>query len=597
MRLLPLLGSYLVPRPSLAVLSFALVCAGISLADRLPPDPVEELRLALRSLTPDRNLTQRVEALRTLGDMRRALGLQDWGSPAPATAEVAAADRQQQALGLLVDRFKKGVRQVLQHGTTDGRLAVMVMLAEMGPGVRGPNPEDQNGIARTFTPDLTALIQDKTTPTIIKDTAARTLGQIFPNPDVALPALRDLYGSTNIQERRAAATGLAGMMRTAGQLASKLGVAAALPIERTVILRDIIQAARDVIPLASRGLGDRDPEVRRLSAEALLQAAGALNSQVPQPPSGDEAAQLPSERLKGEEVQALQSALEVFDNEVAALRKGLNDPDPEVRSFIASAVEQLGGARQRLLRATGVTPPPVVPVRPSVPRGAGVGREQLLPVALQAPPAAPADPLLEMLQNLLPTLAARVRDPNPQVRLDAIEALETLERTAAPAVPALAQALADPNPFVRWAAARTLGKMGAIEPALTVPPLARLLFDPDLNVRLASALALDRFGPAAEAAVPALIRATRASDAVEREAAIRTLAGIGTGAQSAVPALAAALSDQDHHVRQVAAEVLGRFGALATSAEPALRQALDDPDPDVRRAASDALLNMLPTEK
>ena len=40
-----------------------------------------------------------------------------------------------------------------------------------------------------------------------------------------------------------------------------------------------------------------------------------------------------------------------------------------------------------------------------------------------------------------------------------IDALEMLGDQALPAVPALTRALADPDLFVRWAAARTLGKM------------------------------------------------------------------------------------------------------------------------------------------
>jgi hypothetical protein len=138
----------LLRRHGIAVLTATLLCAGIGRADRFPPDPVEELRLAL-SIKPSapplaptlsRNLSPRVEALRSLGDMRRALALQDWSSQAASAEELAFAERKREALLLLVDRFKKAIRQVLKHGSIDGRLAVMVMLAEMGPGVRGPDP-------------------------------------------------------------------------------------------------------------------------------------------------------------------------------------------------------------------------------------------------------------------------------------------------------------------------------------------------------------------------------------------------------------------------------------------------------------------------
>jgi HEAT repeat protein len=592
MRSMQLLRNHLARRRGVAVLAATLLCAGMSLADRFPPDPVEELRQALRAPALERNLGQRVEALRRLGDMRRALALQEWHTETGGSDELAVAERQ--ALLLLVERFKKEVHRVLKQGTTDGQLAVMVMLAEMGPSIRAP--EDPKGLARTFAPDLADLMKGEAPPAV-KEAAARTLGQIFPNPDVAIPALRDLFASRNGNERRAAASGLAGLMRTAGQLASRSGPTIALQAEE--YRADIGQAVRGVVPLASRGLDDPDLEVRRLSAEAMLQAAAALSNQVPQPRSGEEPSELPSERMKLDDVRgALLPAMEVFDKATPVMGKALNDPEPDIRLLTVRALEELGGARQRLLRAPGSNPTPPGTPHPGESRGAllrkgTVPLSDMTPVALKFQAAAAPDSLFEVLRDLLPTLEARLRDPNVQVRLAAIDVLETLGPAAAPAVPALAQALNDPDLFVRWAAARTLGKMGPVEPGLVVPPMARLLLDRDLGVRLAAALALDRIGPAAKAAVPNLIRATTASDAVEREAVIRTLGAIGTGAQAAVPALAVALSDPNVRVRQTAAEVLGRFGSLAASAEPALRKALDDPDADVRRAASDALLNIL----
>src|SRR5439155_18365136 len=87
--------------------------------------------------------------------------------------------------------------------------------------------------------------------------------------------------------------------------------------------------------------------------------------------------------------------------------------------------------------------------------------QQIRPAANQKP-ARPAssDPLLDCLQTLLPALANAVADPSAQVRLQAVEALETIGPDAAPDTPALEGALSDRNLFVRWAAARALGKIG-----------------------------------------------------------------------------------------------------------------------------------------
>src|SRR5207253_3001043 len=72
-------------------------------------------------------------------------------------------------------------------------------------------------------------------------------------------------------------------MHSAGQLASK-SLTGTGP---QATPGDVIQAVRDVVPVAGRGLVDTDLQVRRSSADALLQAAAALNNQVPQPREGE----------------------------------------------------------------------------------------------------------------------------------------------------------------------------------------------------------------------------------------------------------------------------------------------------------------------
>jgi HEAT repeat protein len=152
-------------------------------------------------------------------------------------------------------------------------------------------------------------------------------------------------------------------------------------------------------------------------------------------------------------------------------------------------------------------------------------------------------------------------------------------------------ALADPNLFVRWAAARTLGEFAPRAAGQAVPALARLLRpEEDLSVRLAVATALAKYGPNAKAAVPTLARTIAQGAAEVRIVSLKALESIGTDAAPALPAIAGRLRDGDFQVRAEAARVLGRFGSLAAETVPALRSALFDSNEEVRRAASDAIL-------
>jgi HEAT repeat protein len=186
-------------------------------------------------------------------------------------------------------------------------------------------------------------------------------------------------------------------------------------------------------------------------------------------------------------------------------------------------------------------------------------------------------------------------DPNPVSRRALIDVLEMLGPEAAPAIPALVQALSDRDLFVRWSAARTLGRLAPEGANQAVLPLARLLCDRDLDVRLAGANALIRYGPDARAAVDALVRAVVSkTDAEFRIVVMQALEAIGQPAAGTIPALAGSLRDPDPRVRLEAARVIGRFGPRAAGAVGALREVLADPDSEVRKAASEALLQILP---
>jgi HEAT repeat protein len=201
------------------------------------------------------------------------------------------------------------------------------------------------------------------------------------------------------------------------------------------------------------------------------------------------------------------------------------------------------------------------------------------------------DPLRRGLLEAMPALANRaVSDPLIRIRLSAFDALDPLDRDLAPVVPVLVRAMADCNKFVRWAAARTVGKAGPVYTDLTVPPLVRLLSDIDLDVEIAAAATLGGYGPVASAAVPALAQAALKGDSERRVAAIHALAAMGADAIPAIPALVEALNNNDARVLRAAADALGPMGPEAKAAIPGLEKRLNDTDPEVRKAVADALL-------
>lgn len=223
-------------------------------------------------------------------------------------------------------------------------------------------------------------------------------------------------------------------------------------------------------------------------------------------------------------------------------------------------------------------------------------------------PSARADP---------DALAAKLRDPDAEVRWHAAWALARLGKQAAPAAPALAERLGDEDRAVRFAAAVALSRGGAA----AVPMLVKVLEEPTSSAdkRAAAARALEYIGPAAAPALPALRAAVRRGSTKLRRRMLRTLAALGPAARPAIPELikslgttalhqdladafavigrasvaplgaALAESKGDRSRRIGAARALGRLGPVAAPATPDLREALKDRDEKVRLAVVGAV--------
>jgi HEAT repeat protein len=115
-----------------------------------------------------------------------------------------------------------------------------------------------------------------------------------------------------------------------------------------------------------------------------------------------------------------------------------------------------------------------------------------------------------------------------------------------------------------------------------------------LERRLASH-ALAQIGPAAQDAVPALIKALLDRESFVRVWAAAALARVQRENPDAIPALVAGTRDGISFVRSLAAWHLGRLGPThpgIKSVVPDLRELLNDTDPSVRAEALVALENL-----
>lgn len=318
---------------------------------------------------------------------------------------------------------------------------------------------------------------------------------------------------------------------------------------------------------------------------------------------------------------------------VRALARMLDDRDRTVR---ASAIASLG-----LAGSVAATDPPAALVailedRSSTDRteAAGAlarfdqGYDRLVAgfagaIATAGDDAALRTACLEALRRMrgkltaaaVPALLAALKNPDREVRHEAVVLLERLGPDAREAIPALIAVLkrdpidekrlgrGDPNAD-SWdpgskAAHALVAIAGHSEPAAQVAAaLAEVINSGHPERRHAAASALRSGLPKVHAtmAVPALIRMLRESDAISYgydigSVAAMALGGLAPGTPSAGEAVTALTVALRSEAKRIAAlDALSRFGTAARGAVPRVKALKDqDPNANVRRAATNAL--------
>lgn len=585
-------------------------------------DAVEELRQAIPVRREDSSkaanvltyrqalLQKRIDALKTSGELRRALTLREWKDD-PAL-DLKLQEQNTAMRGQIGKRLEARLRAVADMPGPENatfRLAVASMIAELGPEVPDLNDKDRTGFARTLTPIVVKLAGDSDLG--VRQEALRALSTINPAAKDAAAVFRKTLANPNeaVGPRRLAADGLGQLMRVLLTLEKRTG--------GTVIVTSAqkLETIKEVVNSASPALADRDWEVRAFGLSAIQISAQALSEMVDRQRLQPKSFPPPGRLLTPDEIKYIQfqqdevqkeitefgSELAALNNQGAQLSRVLRDPEPRVQIKALEAIESIGYTRLRLRHLAAKIP--TVKGNEAV-----AGTPEALKKAL-----ASSDPLGQFLQSnglaqvglvfsaASPGPGVAMYDENStRIRRSAIDFLATLEEDATPAVGEIIRALGDSDRFVRWSAVMVVENIPAEKRVATIPALTRLLTDNDLNVRLEGTKALGLLGSRAGAARSALIEAINHGDVEARVAAMRALEAVGLErnpsnpeTQQGVAVMISALSHNDPRMRRMAAETLGRLGALARSAVPALRSRLGDEDDEVRARAGEALLSIL----
>jgi hypothetical protein len=129
----------------------------------------------------------------------------------------------------------------------------------------------------------------------------------------------------------------------------------------------------------------------------------------------------------------------------------------------------------------------------------------------------PGDKDVDVKGKPLSVWIKQLKSSNEEQRIDALQAIGSLEARGEPAVAAIVAALKDPSPYVQPSAAFALVKIGPTN-RVPVPTLMELMFHENGAVGGWAISSLGKTGPAAKEAVPTLSRVARERSGLSWEA-------------------------------------------------------------------------------
>ena len=433
-------------------------------------------------------------------------------------------------------------RAALQGDSVDAQRATLAVIADIPPALAA-----ESNLAAVLAAFLRKDIKD---PEVIA-LGIRSFGRSYPDaPDIDTVLGRHVRSEHAII-RRAVADALSN------------AVANSTPSERAVVRATyFIDVSTRAVPHLTVGIEDKDPATQKLALGGIQATSRNLRDlfAFDTPPIGEE--------LKPKDREArfgpLTPVLRALAAAVPKLATPLTSNDTTTRIAAARTLEILAQLRRTIRDTRGLAETEV------------------------------ADPFVGGWSAIKPAVSAGIKDNYATVRLATTEALETLG-DAIEARALLREATSDKDLFVRWAAARALGRSAPIVPdpignAPDVAALAKLVSDTDIDVRSAALNAIAKFGRSGKSASSIVLGSVSRGDVEPRVAAVKALGAIESDSSTTVPVLIKALQHNDVRLRRAAASGLIRFGPEAKAALPDLHKALSDPDPELRLAASEAIL-------
>jgi HEAT repeat protein len=521
------------------------------------------------------------------------------------------ADRARVLLASLGPTSVPALTDALRDNDPAVRQAAAEVLGLLGP------------VARESVPALTGVLKDKTPATALA--AALSLAWIDPTRTDAVPLLADALDNPAATEAlgaigpgaRTAVPALIAALkpRKGGENNDLLRAGARYALARIgpPAVRELIAALKDnnegvasaaaealgwILPPQKAAVGPLREAMKRDKAQAgaFALALGQLG-----PVARDAVADLTALLADADARPQAAVALVRIDPEQVAkvvplLIEDLKGQEPKRRQGAVTALANLGGAAQPAAAALAqrIKDPELTGAVQMALRGMGTGAMPVLGGLLKDPNPELRRFAFDALARIGPAardavtpLLGALRDPDPRTRSAAAQILEGIGPDARAAIPYLIESLMDPHGEVRATAASALGHFGpdAKEARL---PLRECLLDPDKDVRYAAALALGRIDPTYVEAVPNLRDTLHDAYPGPRLAAIDSLARIEPARiKDTVPILIALSQAPDYLTRFKAVEGLVELAPEeAKTAVPMLDGALNDVDPDVRHRAA-----------